>query len=153
MKAVRIGLLGLGTVGGGVISVLQRNADEITRRAGREIIVAAAAVRDLTKNRNLGTDNIRITDDPMSVVNDPEIDIVVELIGGDSVALDCVNRALENGKHVVTANKALIALHGNEVFKTAQSKGLIASEHDQTTAQFLDISADDVHLAHRHCRD
>ncbi|NKB64696.1 MAG: homoserine dehydrogenase [Gammaproteobacteria bacterium] len=127
MKAVKIGLLGLGTVGTGVISVLKRNADEIARRAGSEITVVAAAVRDLSKPRDIDSSGIRITDDPMSVVNDPEIDIVVELIGGDGVALDGVNKALENGKHVVTANKALIALHGNEIFKTARSKGLVVA--------------------------
>ncbi|NKB77072.1 MAG: homoserine dehydrogenase [Gammaproteobacteria bacterium] len=127
MKAVKIGLLGLGTVGSGVIAVLKRNADEITRRAGREIVVVAAAVRDLSKPRDIDSSDIKLTEDAFSVVDDPEIDVVVELIGGDGIALDAVNRALDNGKHVVTANKALIALHGNQVFKKAQSKGLVVA--------------------------
>lgn len=127
MKAVNIGLLGLGTVGCGVITVLQRNSDEIARRAGREIRVVAAAVRDLSKARDVDTSGIRLTDDPSIVVNDPEVDVVVELMGGDGIALESVLQALENNKPVVTANKALIALHGNDVFSRAQEKGLMVA--------------------------
>ena len=127
MKAVNIGLLGLGTVGSGVITVLQRNCDEISRRAGREIRVTAAAVRDLSKERSIDTSSIRLTTDPLSVVRDPQVDIIVELMGGEDAALDAVSEALENNKHVVTANKALIAIHGNTLFGKAQEKGLMVA--------------------------
>ena len=124
MKPVKIGLLGLGTVGGGTVSVLTRNAEEIARRAGRGIIISHAAAKDY--NRGLkGLDQIaRITDDAYGVVNDPEVEIVVELIGGYKPALDLVMTAIANGKHVVTANKALIATHGNEIFAAAQKQGV-----------------------------
>ena len=127
MKAVKIGLLGLGTVGSGTLSVLQRNAEEITRRAGREIRVVSAAVADASKPREVDTSGLSITEDPMAVVNDPDIDIVVELVGGEGPILEAVLAALENGKHVVTANKALIATHGNAIFELAQSKGLMVA--------------------------
>jgi homoserine dehydrogenase len=124
---VKVGLLGLGTVGGGTVNVLQRNADEIARRAGRGIVVTHAAARDLNKPRICSTDGITVTTDPKEVVEDPEVAIVVELIGGDTLALELVMRAIENGKHVVTANKALIAKHGNEIFAAAQAKGVIVA--------------------------
>jgi len=124
---VKVGLLGLGTVGGGTVNVLQRNAEEIARRAGRGIIVTHAAARDLNKPRICSTDGITVTTTPQEVVDDPEIAIVIELIGGDTLALDLVMRAIENGKHVVTANKALIAKHGNEIFAAAQAKGVIVA--------------------------
>ncbi len=127
MKPVKIGLLGLGTVGGGTVRVLKRNASEITRRAGREIRIVAAAARSLDKGRICDTDGIRLTTDPYEIVNDPEIDIVVELIGGTDPAKDLVLKALDAGKHVVTANKMLIALHGNEVFAKAREKGLMVA--------------------------
>ena len=124
MEPVKIGLLGLGTVGGGTLSVLTRNAEEIARRAGRDIVISHAAAKDY--NRGLkGLDQIaRITDDAFAVVNDPSVEIVVELIGGYKPALELVLKAIENGKHVVTANKALIATHGNEIFAAAQKKGV-----------------------------
>ncbi len=124
MEPVKIGLLGLGTVGGGTVSVLTRNAEEIARRAGRGIVISHAAAKDY--NRGLkGLDQIaRITDDAYAVVNDPAVEIVVELIGGYKPALELVLKAIENGKHVVTANKALIATHGNEIFAAAQKKGV-----------------------------
>lgn len=125
MKPVKIGVLGLGTVGGGAINILTRNAEEITRRAGRQIIVSRASARDLTRPRICNTTGIALTTDPFEIVNDPEIDIVVELIGGYGLAKDLVLTAIANGKHVVTANKALIALHGNEVFKEASKKGVM----------------------------
>jgi homoserine dehydrogenase len=127
VEPVKIGLLGLGTVGGGTVNVLQRNAEEIARRAGRGIVVTHAAARDLNKPRICSTDGITVTTTPQDVVDDPEIAIVVELIGGDTLALDLVMRAIENGKHVVTANKALIAKHGNEIFAAAQAKGVIVA--------------------------
>lgn len=127
MEPVKVGLLGLGTVGGGTINVLQRNAEEIARRAGRGIIVTHAAARDLNKPRICSTDGITVTATPQDVVEDPEVSIVIELIGGDTLALDLVMRAIENGKHVVTANKALIAKHGNKIFAAAQAKGVIVA--------------------------
>lgn len=125
MEPVNIGLLGLGTVGGGTASVLARNADEIARRAGRGIRISHAAAREYDADKIQGLDKIgKITDDAFAVVNDPEIDIVIELIGGYSPAKELVMKAIENGKHVVTANKALIAMHGNEIFEAAQKKGV-----------------------------
>jgi homoserine dehydrogenase len=124
LKPVTVGLLGLGTVGGGTLNVLVRNATEIARRAGREIVVTHAAARDYDPSRLEGLDRVQISDDAFRVVDDPEIDVIVELIGGYSPARELVLKAIENGKHVVTANKALIALHGNEIFEAAQAKGV-----------------------------
>ncbi len=124
MQSVKIGILGLGTVGSGTVSVLKRNAREISRRAGRGIDIYAAADKDLDKERSCDLSGINLTDDAFSVVNDPAIQIIVELIGGTGVARDLVMQAIENGKHVVTANKALIAMHGNELFAKAQEKGV-----------------------------
>ena len=126
MKPIKVGLLGLGTVGGGTLTVLRRNATEITRRAGREIVVVKAAVRDLEKARALAN-QLPLTLDPFEVVDDPEIDIVVELIGGLSPAKELVMQAIANGKHVVTANKHLVAKHGNEIFAAAQAKGVMVA--------------------------
>jgi homoserine dehydrogenase len=125
LKPVKIGVLGLGTVGGGTVNVLTRNAEEIARRAGREIIVSRASARNLTQSRICDTQNIALTADPFDIVNDPEIDIVVELIGGYDLAKQLVLTAIANGKHVVTANKALIALHGNQIFAEASKKGVM----------------------------
>lgn len=127
MSQVKIGLLGLGTVGGGTINVLKRNAQEISRRAGKEVVVVHAAARDLSKPRICDTDGIKLTTNPAEVVNDPEVEIVVELIGGDGLARELVLSAIEQGKHVVTANKALIAKHGNEIFAAADAKGVIVA--------------------------
>ena len=124
MEAVKVGLLGLGTVGGGTVNVLIRNADEIARRAGRGIRIAQAAAREYNAEAINGLDQIEVTDDAFAVVNNPEIEIVIELIGGYSPARELVLQAIENGKHVVTANKALIAMHGNEIFAAAQAKGV-----------------------------
>lgn len=125
LKPIKVGLLGLGTVGGGTANVLARNAEEIARRAGRDIIVTHAAARDVSPGVN--TSGIELTDDAFAVVNNPEIDIVVELIGGYDPARQLVLQAIENGKHVVTANKALIALHGNEIFEAAQKRGVMVA--------------------------
>ena len=128
MDPVKVGLLGLGTVGGGTAMVLKRNAEEIARRAGRSIVVDHVATLDLGRVDELGLgDDVRATQEASDVVNDPEIDIVVELIGGYSPAKELVLQAIENGKHVVTANKALIAMHGNEIFAKAQEKGVMVA--------------------------
>jgi homoserine dehydrogenase len=124
VQSVKVGVLGLGTVGGGTVNVLQRNIKEITRRAGRDIEISRAADRDLSSPKLCKTDGIELTDDAMDIVNDPNIQIVVELIGGTGIARELVLKAIENGKHVVTANKALIATYGNELFAKAQEKGV-----------------------------
>ena len=125
MQPVKVGLLGLGTVGGGTVSVLSRNAEEIARRAGRGIQISHAAAKEYNADAITGLDNIaKISDDAFAVVNDPEVEIIIELIGGYSPAKELVLAAIENGKHVVTANKALIAMHGNEIFAAAQAKGM-----------------------------
>ncbi|MEI2742022.1 MAG: homoserine dehydrogenase [Candidatus Competibacter sp.] len=121
---VKIGILGLGTVGGGVTRVLARNAGEISRRAGREIVITHAAARNLDTT-TANTANIKLTGEGLEVVNDPEVSIVIELMGGCEPAREFVLRALANGKHVVTANKALIALHGNEIFAAAREAGVM----------------------------
>jgi len=127
MKPVNIGLLGLGTVGGGTVNVLTRNGEEIARRAGRAIRVVHASTRDLAKPRTCDTERIRLSDDPQQVVDDPGVEVVVELMGGTGIAREMVLRAIDLGKHVVTANKALIALHGNEVFAAAHEKGVMVA--------------------------
>lgn len=124
MQSVKIGVLGLGTVGSGTVNVLRRNIEEITRRAGRDIELTRAADRTLDKARSFDTDGIDITTDAFDIVNDPDIHVVVELIGGTGIARELISQAIENGKHVVTANKALIALHGDELFAKAQEKGV-----------------------------
>ncbi len=127
MEPVKVGLLGLGTVGGGTVRVLTRNAREITRRAGREIQVAKAFTRSLEKPRICITEAIELVTDPWQVVEDPKIAIIAELIGGIQPAKELVLRAIELGKHVVTANKALIALHGNEIFARASERGVMVA--------------------------
>ena len=127
MKAINVGLLGIGTVGGGTFTVLQRNAEEIARRAGRPIRITVVADRNLEMAKQITGGACRVTDDAFSVVTDPEVDIVIELIGGYGVAKELVLKAIANGKHVVTANKALLATHGNEIFKAAQDKGVMVA--------------------------
>ena len=127
MKPVKVGLLGLGTVGGGTVSVLQRNAEEIQRRAGRGIEIAIAAALDVNIPFAFDTSNIELTTDSNAVVEHPDVEVVIELIGGTTHALDLVLKAINNGKHVVTANKALIAKHGNEIFAAAQDKGVMVA--------------------------
>ncbi len=124
MNPVKVGLLGLGTVGGGTLKVLTRNADEIARRAGRGIHITKVAAKAYDPELLRGVEGIELTDDAFAVVDDPEVEIIIELIGGYSPARELVLKAIENGKHVVTANKALIALHGNEIFAAAQKKGV-----------------------------
>ena len=127
MKPVSVGVIGLGTVGAGTVDVLRRNGEEISRRAGREIKVTRAAVRDLARSRDCNTAGISLTANPHEIVEDPEIDVVIELIGGCDVAFDLISAALDHGKHVVTANKALIATRGNEIFHQASSAGLVVA--------------------------
>ena len=127
MKPIRVGLLGLGTVGGGTVEVLRRNREEIARRAGREIVVAMASARDLAKPRPVDLAGIELVADAARIVADPGIDIVVELIGGETRAKELVLAAIANGKHVVTANKALLAKHGNEIFAAAHAKGVMVA--------------------------
>jgi homoserine dehydrogenase len=127
LNPVNVGLLGLGTVGGGTFNVLNRNAEEITRRAGRGIRITQAAAREYDPAGLPGIDAITVSDDAFAVVDNPDIDIVVELIGGYEPARELVLIAIANGKHVVTANKALIALHGNEIFAAAQEQGVMVA--------------------------
>ncbi|MBX9637945.1 homoserine dehydrogenase [Nitrosomonas oligotropha] len=125
MKPIQIGLLGIGTVGGGTYTVLKRNREEIARRAGREIIVTMIADKDLEKARALADSNVIVTGNAHEITTNPDIDIVVELIGGQTIAKDLILEALAHGKHVVTANKALLANHGTEIFAAARAKGVI----------------------------
>ncbi|AXA68521.1 MULTISPECIES: homoserine dehydrogenase [Pseudomonas] len=125
MKPVKVGICGLGTVGSGTFNVLKRNAEEIARRAGRGIEVAQIAQR--RPNPQCDTGSTPITADVLAVADNPEIDVVVELIGGYTLARELVLRAIANGKHVVTANKALIAVHGNEIFAKAREQGVIVA--------------------------
>ena len=127
MKPINVGLLGIGTVGGGTWTVLTRNQEEITRRAGRPIRITAVADRNLELARSLVGDQVKLTDDAFALVKDPDIDIIVELIGGYTTARELVLQAIDNGKHVVTANKALLAVHGNEIFAAAQKKGVMVA--------------------------
>jgi homoserine dehydrogenase len=127
MKPINVGLLGIGTVGGGTWTVLNRNQEEITRRAGRPIRITAVADRNLELARALTGDSVKLTDDAFALVKDPDIDIIVELIGGYTTARELVLEAIANGKHVVTANKALLAVHGNEIFTAAQKRGVMVA--------------------------
>lgn len=127
MKPIKVGLLGIGTVGSGVFHVLQRNQQEIMRRAGRGIEITMIAARNTERARKICGDTVQVVAQASDVVNNPEIDIVVELIGGYETARELVLQAIANGKHVVTANKALLAIHGNEIFKAAQEKGVMVA--------------------------
>jgi len=127
MKPIQVGLLGIGTVGGGVWEVLNRNQEEITRRAGRGIVIAKVADKDTERAKKVTGGKIAVTGDANEVVTDPNIDIVIELIGGYGVAKEFVLKAIANGKHVVTANKALLATHGNEIFLAAQKNGVMVA--------------------------
>ena len=127
MKPIRVGLLGLGTVGSGTIEVLRRNREEISRRAGRDIVVAAASARDITRERAVSLAGIELVASAGAIVSRPDIDIVVELIGGETTARELVLAAIGHGKHVVTANKALLARHGTEIFGRAHAKGVMVA--------------------------
>ena len=125
MKPISIGICGLGTVGYGSFSVIEKNGSEITRRLGREIVVSHIATRSIKEHQHIG--EVKVSQDVMAVADDPEVDIVLELIGGYDLAKELVLRAISNGKHVVTANKALIAVHGNEIFSAASEKNVVVA--------------------------
>jgi homoserine dehydrogenase len=127
MKPINVGLLGIGTVGSGTFRVLQRNSEEISRRAGPVIRIAMVADKDIARAKSVVGDAAQVTADALEVVNDPQIDIVVELIGGTTIARELILKAIAGGKHVVTANKALLALHGNEIFSAARARGVTVS--------------------------
>ena len=127
IKPISVGLLGIGVVGGGTWDVLSRNADEIQRRAGRAIRIAVVADKEVQKAKGIVKDTAKVVDDAFSVVRGNEVEIVVELIGGTTVAKDLVLEAIRHGKHVVSANKALLAKHGNEIFAAAQKKGVMVA--------------------------
>jgi homoserine dehydrogenase len=127
MKPIQVGLLGLGVVGGGTIEVLRRNREEIARRAGREIRITHATARDITKPRSFSLDDIELMADAEKLVTHPDIEIVCELVGGDTLTKDLVLKAIQSGKHVVTANKALLAKHGTEIFAAAQKHKVIVA--------------------------
>jgi homoserine dehydrogenase len=127
MKPVKVGLLGIGTVGSGTFNVLKRNQEEIKRRAGRGIEIVMVADLDMERAKELTRGECEVVNDANLVVNHPDIDIVIELIGGYGIAKDLVMKAIANGKHVVTANKALLATHGTEIFQAAQAKGVMVA--------------------------
>ena len=127
MKPIQVGLLGIGTVGSGVFTVLARNQEEIKRRAGRGIRIHTVADLNTKRAQELVHGQAEVVDDARKVIQNPEINIVVELIGGYGIAKDLVLEAIAAGKHVVTANKALIAVHGNEIFKAAHAKGVMVA--------------------------
>ena len=127
MKPINVGLLGIGTVGGGTFAVLERNREEISRRAGCAITMKMVADKEVDKARRIVGARATVTADALEVVNHPDIDIVVELIGGTTVAKDLILRAIANGKHIVTANKALLARHGNEIFAAAQKQDVMVA--------------------------
>lgn len=127
MKPINVGLLGIGTVGGGTFAVLRRNREEIARRAGCTIAMKMVADKDLNRAKSLVGDHALVTADAHELVTRPDIDIVVELIGGTTIAKDLVLKAIASGKHVVTANKALLAQHGNEIFAAAQKRDVMVA--------------------------
>ncbi len=127
MNPIKVGLLGIGTVGSGTFDVLKRNQEEIRRRAGRGIEITMVADLNTERARELTGGQVEVVADAREVVSHPDIDIVVELIGGYGIARELVLQAIANGKHVVTANKALLAVHGNEIFEAARSKGVMVA--------------------------
>ncbi|MEP6587600.1 MAG: homoserine dehydrogenase [Polaromonas sp.] len=127
MSPIRVGLLGIGTVGSGTFNVLKRNQEEIRRRAGRGIEITMVADLDVARAKALVGEGVQVVDDAHKVVASPDIDIVIELIGGYGIAKALVLEAIESGKHVVTANKALLAVHGTEIFAAAQRKGVMVA--------------------------
>jgi len=127
MKPIQVGLLGIGTVGSGTFNVLQRNQQEIKRRAGRGIEITMVADLDTARAQSVVGDKVKVVNDARAVIANPDIDIVIELIGGYGIARQLVMEAIEAGKHVVTANKALLAVHGTEIFAAAHRKGVMVA--------------------------
>src|SRR5574343_222335 len=127
MKPIQVGLLGIGTVGSGTFNVLKRNQEEITRRAGRGIEITMVADLDVARAKAVVGDSIQVVNDARAIIANPDIDIVIELIGGYGIAKALVLEAIAAGKHVVTANKALLAVHGTEIFAAAQAKGVMVA--------------------------
>ena len=127
MKPIQVGILGIGTVGSGVFNVLQRNQEEIKRRAGRGIEVTMVSRRNVAEAQALVGDRAQVVADARAIIANPDIDIVVELIGGYTLAKELVLEAIAAGKHVVTANKALLAVHGTEIFAAAHAKGVMVA--------------------------
>jgi homoserine dehydrogenase len=127
MKPIQVGLLGIGTVGSGTFNVLKRNQEEIKRRAGRGIEITMVADLDVERARAVVGEGVQVVNDARAVIANPEIDIVVELIGGYGIAKALVLEAIAAGKHVVTANKALLAVHGTEIFAAAQAQGVMVA--------------------------
>ncbi|MDD2177201.1 homoserine dehydrogenase [Acidovorax sp. D2M1] len=127
MKPIQVGLLGIGTVGSGVFNVLQRNQDEISRRAGRGIQITMVADLDVARAKAVVGDGVQVVNDARAIIANPDIDIVIELIGGYGIARALVLEAIAAGKHVVTANKALLAVHGTEIFAAASAKGVMVA--------------------------
>src|SRR6218665_793531 len=127
MKPIQVGLLGIGTVGSGTFNVLRRNQEEIKRRAGRGIEITMVADLDTARAKAAVGEGVQVVDDARAIIANPDIDIVVELIGGYGVAKQLVLEAIAAGKHVVTANKALLAVHGTEIFAAASAKGVMVA--------------------------
>ena len=127
MKPLKVALVGIGTVGSGVFKVLQRNQAEIKARTGRGIEIAVVADRSVERARSIVGEGVDVVDDAFAAITRPDVDVVIELIGGYTVAKDIVLKAIEHGKHVVTANKALLAVHGTEIFEAAQAKGVMVA--------------------------
>jgi homoserine dehydrogenase len=127
MKPIQVGLLGIGTVGSGVFNVLQRNQEEIRRRAGRGIEITMVADLDVARARSVVGEGVQVVNDARAIIANPDIDIVIELIGGYGIARALVLEAIAAGKHVVTANKALLAVHGTEIFAAASAKGVMVA--------------------------
>ena len=127
MNPIQVGLLGIGTVGSGTFKVLRRNQEEIRRRAGRGIAITMVADLDVARARAVVGDQVQVVADAREVIHNPAIDIVVELIGGYGIARTLVLEAIAAGKHVVTANKALLAVHGSEIFAAASKQGVVVA--------------------------
>ena len=127
MKAIQVGLMGIGTVGSGTFNVLQRNQEEIKGRAGRGIEITMVAARDTARAKQIVGEGVAVVNDARALIANPDIEIVVELIGGYGIAKTLVMEAIAAGKHVITANKALLAVHGSEIFEAAQKRGVIVA--------------------------